>query len=310
MSRSAELLRSRAEVVKLARLLGCDPARLAYLEPLPPGDVRRLRDAVTATLYDAHAGSLRRLAAASRLLPTALTATLAQRAFGPLLSARLAGLLDLDRAIDVAARLPPDFLADIAGELDPRRAHELIAGISPELIGQITAELSQRGDHVTMGRFVGHLGDEAIRAALEVLDDATLLRVAFVLDDRDQLGHLLAMLRPERARGLVAAAAAEDLWVEALDLLHHLSAAQRAEMAAATLALDGPALDAAIAAVLEHDLWDEVQLVAQDEPALQARLASQLAELPARRRRAVARQARAALDLDRLGVLGQALAAA
>lgn len=278
MSRSTELMQSRGEVLKLARLLGCDPARLAYLEPLPAADLRRLRDGVTATLYDAHLGSLRRLAAASRLLPTALTATLAQRAFGPLLSARLAGLLDLDRAIDVAQRLPPDFLADIASELDPRRAHELIAGISPELIGQITAELGTRADHVTMGRFVGHLSDDALLAALDALDDATLLRVAFVLDDRGELSRLLGMLGPERARGLVAAAARENLWPEALDLLTHLSPAQRGEMAAAALALDEPALNAALAAVREHELWDELALVAQAEPALGDRLAARLTD--------------------------------
>ena len=83
---------------------------------------------MTETLYDADGGSLGRLAAASRLLPAGLTATIGQRAFGPLLSARLAGLLDPDRAVDVAAKLPPPFLADVAIELDPRRASELIAG--------------------------------------------------------------------------------------------------------------------------------------------------------------------------------------
>jgi len=134
MSRAAEQLQARAEVLRLARLLDRDPDELAYLEALGPADLRALRRRVTETLYDAHDGALRRLAAAGRLLPGALTATLAQRAFGPLLSARLAGLLDLDRAVDVAGRLPPPFLADVAGEMDPRRASALIASISPELI--------------------------------------------------------------------------------------------------------------------------------------------------------------------------------
>jgi hypothetical protein len=104
--------------MKLARLLGREPHDLAYLERLAADDLRRLRDGVTEVLYDADAAVLRRMAAASRVLPVGVIATLAQRAFGPLLSARLAGLLDLDRAVAVAERLPPDFLADVAA---PRR---------------------------------------------------------------------------------------------------------------------------------------------------------------------------------------------
>ena len=131
MSRAAELLQSHAEVMKLARLLDREPDQLAYLERLSPADLRALRDSVTETLYDAHGGALGRLAAASRLLPSGLTATIGQRAFGPLLSARLAGLLDTDKAVDVATKLPPPFLADVAVELDPRRASDLIASIAP-----------------------------------------------------------------------------------------------------------------------------------------------------------------------------------
>ncbi len=187
---------ARPEIMKLARLLGREPDDLAYLEDLDPAAIRRLRDGVTALLYDADAGPLRRMAAASRLLPVSLIATLAERAFGPLLSARLAGLLDLDRAVDVAARLRPDFLADVAGELDPRRASELIAGIAPELIGATTGELARRRDYVTMGRFVGHLGDAALAAALAELDAEALLRVSFLLEGSEELQRVAEHLSP------------------------------------------------------------------------------------------------------------------
>ena len=235
MSRAADLLQSHAEVMKLARLLGRDPARLAYLERLPPDDLRLLRDGVTEALYDAHGGSLRRLAAASRLLPAGLTATIGQRAFGPLLSARLAGMLDTDRAVEVAAKLPPPFLADVAVELDPRRASDLIAKIAPALIGQVTGELVARREYVTMGRFVGHLGDEAVAAAVSAMDDEAVLQVAFVLEDKRQLSWLLARLPKGRSEGIIGAAADEGLWLEALDLLNHLDAGQRKEMVTASL---------------------------------------------------------------------------
>jgi hypothetical protein len=272
MSRAADRLQAHAETMKLARLLGCEPARLEYLERLAPEDLRTLRDGVTEALYDAHGGALTRLAAASRLLPAGLTATIGHRAFGPLLSARLAGLLDPDKAVDVAGKLPPAFLADVAVELDPRRADDLIANIAPGLIGQVTAELVARREYVTMGRFVGHLSDEAIDAALGTMDDEAILQVAFLLEDRGQLSRLLGHLSPGRAKGIIAAAAQAGLWLEALDLLNHLSESQRADMVTATLALDEASVQAILDTIIEHDLADEVVLIAEHDATIRERL--------------------------------------
>jgi hypothetical protein len=309
VSRAADRLQSHAEVMKLAGLLGRAPDELAYLERLAPGDVRALRDSVTETLYDANGSSLGRLAAASRLLPAGLTATIGQRAFGPLLSARLAGLLETDKAVDVATKLPPPFLADVAVELDPRRASSLIASIAPALIGQVTAELVARREYVTMGRFVGHLGDESIDAALAAMDDEAVLQVAFVLEDRSQLSRLFAKLPKGRPAGVIAAAADEGLWLEALDLLNHLHKRQRKEMVLAALALEEAALQAILDTVVEHDLWDEVLLIAEHDAAIEERLAGRVRVLPARRRREVADRAREARALQRLPFLDQALSA-
>jgi hypothetical protein len=273
MSRAADRLQSHAEVMKLARLLDREPDELAYLQPIAPDDLRALRDGVTETLYDAHGSSLGRLAAASRLLPAGLTATIGQRAFGPLLSARLAGLLETDKAVDVAGKLPPPFLADVAVELDPRRASDLIASIAPALIGQVTAELVARGEYVTMGRFVGHLSDGAIAAALANMDDEAVLRTAFVIEDRSQLSRLFAKLPKGRPAGIIAAAAADRLWLEALDLLNHLHKRQRREMVLAALALDEPAREAILDTIIAHDLTDEVRLIAEHDDSIEERLA-------------------------------------
>jgi hypothetical protein len=276
MSRAAERLQGHAEVMKLARMLGREPDELAYLERLAPDDVRALRDSVTETLYDAHGGTLGRLAAASRLLPAGLTATIGQRAFGALLSARLAGLLDTDKAVEVASKLPPPFLADVAVELDPRRASDLIANISPALIGQITAELTVRREYVTMGRFVGHLSDDAIAAAVASMDDEALLQTAFVLEDRSQLSRLFGKLPRGRAAGIIAVAADEGLWLEALDLLNHLQKRQRKEMVLAALALDEPAREAILDTIIVHDLTEEVRLIAEHDDSIEERLAERV----------------------------------
>jgi hypothetical protein len=186
----------------------------------------------------------------------------------------------------------------------------VISRIPAAQMAQITSELMSRGEYVTMGRFVGHLSEEAIGEALAAMDDHSLLGVVFVLEDKAQLPGLVALLPEHRVAGVIQAAADNNLWVEALDLLDHLARPQRADMVAATLRLKPAPLDSLVAAVFAHDLWEEVLPIAEHDPAVQAALAAQLPALPARQREAVAGRARKTGMLERLGPLGQALAAA
>jgi hypothetical protein len=187
----------QAEVVKLARLLQREPEQLAYLERLSIEDLRALREQITETLFTAHEGALSGLVAASKLLPVGLVASLGQSTFGPMLSARIAGLLEPDRAVDIAAKMQTEFLVEVATELDPRRASAVIAGIPSARIFEITSELAARGEYVTMGRFVAHLSDESLSAALRALDDEALSQTMFVLEDGAE-DQRLARLLEER----------------------------------------------------------------------------------------------------------------
>src|SRR5262249_37453568 len=158
--------------------------------------------------FSAHGPALGRLAAASKLLPVGLVASMGERTFGPILSARITGMLEPSRAVDVAAKLPVEFLADVAIELDPRRAIDVIAQIPPDRVAEITRELIRREESVTMGRFVGHLGPGAIAAAVGEMDDPSLLRVAFVLESKEGLEPLVETLPPDRLDGILDAASA------------------------------------------------------------------------------------------------------
>ncbi|WP_158886344.1 hypothetical protein [Amycolatopsis anabasis] len=251
-------LDSHAEVLKLARLLGTQPERLAYLEDRTPEDLRRLRDQVTDFLFDANLGALRRMAAASGLLPSAVLAKIAERTFGPLLCARIAGLVDVSRGVDVAKRLSPAFLADVAAELDPRRAAGIIARIPAPTVVAVARELVRREDWITIGRFVGHLPDRTVLAALEVIDDAALLRTAFVLDDKDRIDHVLGLLPGDRVDGVMRVAGERDLWPAALDLLEHVGAERRARLVASIENLEPGPRDRAIALARELGVLDEL----------------------------------------------------
>jgi hypothetical protein len=222
---------ARGEILKLARVLGVEPGRLEYLARVDADDLQAFREQVTDTLFDANIAALQRMAMAARLLPGGVLAKIAEKVFGPLLCARIAGLVDVSRGVDVAKRLRPEFLAEVAADLDPRRASAIITRIPLETVLAVAKELTRKEDWITLGRFVGHLPDPTVRRALEEIDDPGLLRIAFVLDDKKRIDHVVGLLPAHRPGRLITAAGTdEDLWTPALDLLTHLSDARRATL--------------------------------------------------------------------------------
>jgi hypothetical protein len=252
----SETLERGAEITKLARLLGVEPTELGYLAGIPAAALRDFRELATDRMFAGDAGRLHRVAAASRLVPVPLTVKIAQLAFGPVLCAATAGLLDPRHAVRVASSCPTDFLADITVHLDPRRAPEVIAAVPTPLVVAVAKELLARGEHVTMGRFVSYLSPETLRAAVaEIPDDADLLRVAFVMEGKHKLDELIDVAR-DRIGGLIRTAYEQRLWAEALDLIGHLSVANLAEIAEVATAEDEQLLEALVEAAHELDAWD------------------------------------------------------
>jgi hypothetical protein len=147
---------SRAEAAKLARLLGLDgPESLTYVHQVPASELRDYREAVTELLYDDDQALLQRTADAARLLPAHTLATIGEHALGPLICARLTGLLDPDRAVEISGHFSIDFLAQLSAELDPRRAVDVVTSMPGDRVLEIAAAMAAAGEHVAMGRFVG-----------------------------------------------------------------------------------------------------------------------------------------------------------
>ncbi len=250
-------LESHAEVMKLARLLSTTPERLAYLGRLDPADTRALRERANDVFHEDDR-RLGRVALASKIPPARMTAWIAQHLFGPLLCARVAGLLETRRAVDLAKRMPPEFLAQLAMHLDPRRAREIIFALPPALIGEVADELNRRDEHIAMGRFVGNMTDDALRACFAVIDDATLLRISYFVEDKEQLDHVVGLLEVERVRGAIRDASAEDLWPQALDLLTRLTPARAGWLADLAADEDDDVLGGMVFAAQRDGLWDVV----------------------------------------------------
>jgi hypothetical protein len=252
------LAQSDVEIVKLARLLGTEPDEIGYLRELDWQDIRDVREQASATMFEGDRQQLQRVAAATKLVPAKITATIGERAFGPPLAARVTGLIEPSRAVDIAAHLPTPFLAEVAEQIDPRRASRVIAEIPPHQIAAITRELTERGDHVTMGRFVGHLSEAALTAALREVDDASLLRTAYVVESKGALGALVAVISDERLHAILGTATECDLWREALDVLRHVSDEQRGRLGDIAAAQDDDVLAGLVKAAQRDNLWADV----------------------------------------------------
>lgn len=221
-------LESRAEAARLARLLGItEPDALAFVADVPAEDLRRYREQMTDVLFDGDRAAFQRLADASRLVPSRTAAHIGEQVLGPLICARVTGLLEPGRAAEVARHLSIDFLAQLAAELDPRRAVAVISSCSPVTVGGVAAAMAARGEHVAMGRFVGHLNRGALAECIARLEDDDLVRVAVVLDSGDHLGTLVELVGEQRATRLAARAEALGLAEEAAQLLARVDAAAR-----------------------------------------------------------------------------------
>jgi hypothetical protein len=252
----SETLERSAEITKLARLLGVETKELGYLDQIPAAALRTFRTQATDQLFAGDSGRLRRVAAASKLVPVPLTVKIAQIAFGPVLCAATAGLLDPPHAVKVASKCPTTFLADITIHLDPRRAPEVIAAVPTHLVVAVAKELIARDEHVTMGRFVSYLKHDTLAASIKgIPDDADLLRVAFVMEGKETLDELIDLAH-DRIPGLVRTAHEQNLWAEALDLIGHLSVAKLAHIAEVTVNEGDELLTAIVHAADTLDAWD------------------------------------------------------
>ena len=222
---------SRAELVKLARLLGLEgPASLTGMRRAPAGELRAYREAVTELLYDDELALLERLADAAPLLPARTLATIGERALGPLICARMTGLLEVDRAAEIARHFAIDFLARVAAELDPRRAVDVVTSTPPDRARALSLALAARGEHVAMGRFVAYLDRRTLAACIAALTDGDVLRVTFVLEGKERVAEIVDLIGPQRTRSMLEAAEELGLAEEALDLLDHLDSRRRSQL--------------------------------------------------------------------------------
>ena len=211
------------EVQKLAHALDVDPSALAMLSELEAQDVRELRQQVSDAMFEAGRLAFERTATLSKMIPGSVAAKLTQAVLPPLVAARVAEVLDPDRAADMVHRLPESYLAEVAMRMDATRAPHVVDAIPAERVGAIARELARRGEWVVIGGFVSSVSSPALAASVAQFDGEQLLRIGFVLDDVSRFDEIGDLLTSAQLDGLLAAAASAGLWAELAELVSHLT---------------------------------------------------------------------------------------
>lgn len=260
----SEALEVRAEITKIARLLGAETEDLGYLEAIKPEGLINFRDQLVDLFYGGEIGGLQRFVGPSKILPSSLIASVTQEAVGPVLTARIAGLVDPAQAIAVVGRLPTEFLADVAVEIDPRRVSGIIGGLDDETVHGVAEILVKRKEYVAMGRFVAYVSGEQLADTFDVAKDVDLLQIAFVLEDKDHLSVAVSLLPDKRLRGIMRAAGKNDLWAEAIDLVLHLDDEQYMRVIDMVAVESDEILDALVRTAHDERLWSLVVPIASD----------------------------------------------
>jgi hypothetical protein len=201
----------KAEHLKLARLLGCPQEAVAGLQGLDVAALRRLRSACTSMLFDGDRGSLQRIVAVARLLPASVNALIAEKAMGPVLGSRVAGMLPPKDAVEIARRVPLHFNVEVTLLLDPRSAAPMLRVMPLDLVVAVTREMVKRREYIVMARFVDALTDEQIRACMAAMDDEAMLQSGFFVESVQRLEEVVELMSDERMRAVVGHAARPDL---------------------------------------------------------------------------------------------------
>ncbi|WP_280270074.1 hypothetical protein [Nocardia wallacei] len=175
----------RIEISRVARLLQVPADRIDYLAEVPAHDIAALRQRISDLFFDSTEEGLGKIVAAARILPSQVAAKVAAHNHSPLMTAHLAAVLDVPRAISVARRLPPEFLADVAAHLDLHRSADVITGLPPDVVAAVVRHIAGRADWLTLSELIRTAPDAQLDRCLRVLDSEQILAATALLTDHD-----------------------------------------------------------------------------------------------------------------------------
>jgi hypothetical protein len=249
---------SRLEVAKLAQAMGADANQFAFLAAVPAATLRTLRHEIEAATYRRHESRFDRLAAITKLVPPGVVATIAQKALGPQLAARVAGAMPVEDAVKIARHLDPEFIADMAPSLDPRRIGPIAGQLSDELIVEVGRLLLRRRQYVTAGRLVPVITLSALEELIGLIGGTEILQIALFVDHPADLERVVDLLPDDRLFDIVQAAAINAHLDEAVMLMESLPVRQAARIIGQAARQQDGVRNIVIETVARNHTWDAV----------------------------------------------------
>ena len=164
-------IETRAELLKLSRLLESDEGSLDFLDGQNLDQLAQFRNTVSSFFYAQHQDSYQRLAGISKLVPTGASAKLATTVLGSVLAAGIASELPAERAIKLSDKLPDDFLAKLCIHLEPSQSRDLLAAMPDKIVARVAQTLLAMEEHITLARFVAVIKPSAPQAITATVND-------------------------------------------------------------------------------------------------------------------------------------------
>lgn len=254
-------LRKQAECTKLARILYCPPEKLAFLQTLELSDLQKLLQSTQYFFQQHNRPLFQRLNTASNFFPASFIAFVAERTLGPLFCARIAMEMPIARAVEVARRFSPTFLASTAAYMETGRASEIAIALPLPHVLATAKELVAQQEFILMGNLVGLLPTFLIEAVLrDVQDGEALLRIAYFVENNQRLGDILEVLPTTQIRAIITAAADEkvDLWPEAISLISLVPPNWQARLMNMSADEDDNTIDKMVHSIARYNLWHAI----------------------------------------------------
>lgn len=252
-------LETRAEIERLKSSLDLSAETLCELEKLGAGAIHQLRHSITEQVFGYKREGFESLAGLVRFLPAGYLAKLAVSAFGARLCGRLVSCMNPISAAAIAKRLPPEFLADASAHADPRRVREVIRLLPAAVVRDSTLVLVKRQAYGVMARFADALSPSAIRAIVKAVDDdETLLKIAFLMEDKSQISKMIQMIDNDRIARIVRTGTDKALWPAALAIIDGVEGELRSRLANIMGQQDSATLDGLVLVAHEQGLWPPV----------------------------------------------------
>lgn len=188
----------------LAQRLAIEPAALNAFAQLDLEQAEALRLAVEARLARCGAGTFKRLAGASKYVPSSLNARIAENRLGPIMTAGMAAYLEPEAAAKIARKFSPTFIADLVPHLYGDAFAEIMVLLPQELVISVVRLLDERGEHLLLAVLVEAVSAASAAQLVAALSTAGLQAVVPLVRRLEVMLNIIAQM-PEADRDAVMA---------------------------------------------------------------------------------------------------------